>query len=75
LPFFPTGFAAVGRYALPNLVPACCRWQFSPPAGTIVDCGASVPLYGQAGGGVEVRLQKQITAAGAIPNPIVLPPL
>lgn len=50
----PNGFAAVGRYALPNLLPACTVWKIEPPGGTRLDVGTSVPLYGQAGGGAEV---------------------
>ena len=75
LPFFPTGFAAVGRYALPNLMPACYRWKLQPVAGTSLDCGASVPLYGQAGGGVEVRFRGLTKNRTPIANPVVLPPL
>ena len=37
------------------------------------ECGASVPLYGQSGGGVEVRFPTKATNRGPIPNPIVLP--
>jgi hypothetical protein len=50
LPFVPTGFSAVGRYALPSLLPSTFRWELQPPAQTPFRCGASVPLYGQAGG-------------------------
>lgn len=75
LPFFPTGFAAVGRYALPNLMPACYRWELKPPAGTSLDCGASVPLHGQAGGGVEVQFRNRTRNRGPIANPVVLSPL
>lgn len=75
LPFFPTGFAAVGRYALPNLAPACFRWELQPLAGTVVDCGASVPLYGQAGGGVEVYFRKKTKNRRPIANPTILPAL
>jgi|SRR6267154_48217 len=75
LPFLPTGFAAVGRYALPNLLPACFRWELQPTAGSAVHCGASVPLYGQAGGGVEVRFNNLTKNRGPIANPVVLPAL
>lgn len=72
-PFVPTGFAAVGRYALPDLFPACWRWELKPVAGAHLDIGASVPLYGQAGGGVEVRFRKKTSTRSAIPSPTVLP--
>src|SRR5215831_12422856 len=74
LPFVPTGFAAVGRYALPDLPPACRRYEIIPPPGHTIECGASVPLYGQAGGGVEVRFPKTFTAA-TLSGPTILPPL
>ena len=74
-PFFPTGFAAVGRYALPNLMPACFRWELQPTTGSAVHCGASVPLYGQAGGGVEVCFDMVTKNRGPIANPTVLPAL
>jgi hypothetical protein len=51
--FVPSGFAAVGRYALPN--PASARFVFQ-----IVTydhpslMGTATPNFGQAGGGVEV---------------------
>jgi hypothetical protein len=75
LPFFPTGFAAVGRYALPNLMPACYRWKLQPVPNTSLDCGTSVPLFGQAGGGVEVRFRSRTKNQGPIGSPVVLPPL
>lgn len=53
----PNGFAAIGRYALPNLLPACTVWEIVPPSGTRLAVGTSVPLYGQAGGGAEVCFQ------------------
>ena len=73
LPFVPTGFAAVGRYALPNLPPACRRYELQPPDGTLVNCGASVPLNGQSGGGVEVLFPNDFNNRGAIANPVILP--
>ena len=75
IPFIPSGFSAVGRYALPNLAPHCFRWELQPVAGTHLDCGASVPLYGQAGGGVEVRFRRLSHNRGPIANPVVLPAL
>jgi hypothetical protein len=75
LNFVPTGFAAVGRYALPDLPPACRRYEITPPTGYTLQCGASVPLYGQAGGGVEVMFPKKFKNAVTIQLPTVLPPL
>lgn len=75
LPLVPTGFAAVARYALPSLLPACFRWELQPQPGAQMDCGASVPLFGQSGGGVEVRFRNQTTNRGPIANPVVLPVL
>ena len=75
LQFVPTGFAAVGRYALPSLPPACNRYELHPPANTPMRCGASVPLYGQAGGGVEVLFHRGFQNNGPIAAPHILPPL
>ncbi|QEW22733.1 hypothetical protein LA6_004967 [Marinibacterium anthonyi] len=75
VPFVPTGFSAVGRYALPNVAPSNYRWQLRIPAGTPFRAGASVPLYGQAGGGVEVCIDADFQNVGHIANPIVLPSL
>jgi hypothetical protein len=38
-PFAVTGFAAVARFALPNLMPACFRYELQPVAGTLIECG------------------------------------
>jgi hypothetical protein len=51
--FVPSGFAAVGRYALPN--PASARFVFqivTLDRPTLM--GTATPNFGQAGGGVEV---------------------
>jgi hypothetical protein len=74
-PFVPTGFAAVGRFALPNVAPAIFRWEMRPPAGTVFRCGASVPLFGQSGGGVEAEFTGGFANVGPIANPVVLPAL
>ena len=76
LPFVPTGFVAVGRYALPDLPPTCQRYEIRPPANYTLKCGAAVPLYGQAGGGVEVMFPSKFTnLVVPIPAPTVLQPL
>jgi hypothetical protein len=74
-PFAVTGFAAVARFALPNLMPACFRYELQPVAGTLIECGASVPLYGQSGGGVEVKFTNLTNNRCAIADPIILPAL
>jgi hypothetical protein len=75
LSFVLTGFAAVGRYALPDLPPACRRYEITPPPNYTLQCGACVPLYGQAGGGVEVMFPKTFTNAVRFNPPTLLPPL
>lgn len=75
LMFVPTGFSAVGRYALPSLPPACHRYELRPPANTPMYCGASVPLFGQAGGGVEILFHRGFFNSGPIAPPVVLPAL
>ena len=75
VPFAPTGFAAVARFALPNLMPAMYRWELQPVAGTFIECGASVPLYGQSGGGVEVRFPRRTHNRCPIADPAQLPAL
>ena len=75
VPFAPSGFAAVARFALPNLMPACYRYELQPDANTDIECGASVPLYGQSGGGVEVKFVNLTHNRCAIANPVVLPAL
>lgn len=60
-PLVLNGFAAVGRYALPNLLPACTVWEIEPPSGTRVAVGIGAPL--RAGwSGAEVCFQSSQTA-------------
>lgn len=61
----PSGFSAVGRFALPSLLPAIWRREIVPPLGTTYLCGAVVPMYGQAGGGVEVKFDNGAAAGSA----------
>jgi len=56
VPFIPTGFAAVGRLALPNLSPASHHYVLEAPSSTPVAFGTVAPSFGQAGGGVEALL-------------------
>lgn len=73
--FVACGFGAVGRFALPQVAPACFRWALQPPSSTRFRCGASVPLFGQAGGGVEVEFTTGFTNVGPVPPAVVLPAL
>jgi hypothetical protein len=75
VPFAQTGFAAVARFALPNLMPACFRWELQPVADTRLECGASVPLYGQSGGGVEVKFVAKTNNRSPVADPVILPAL
>lgn len=74
-PFAVTGFQAVARFALPNLMPACFRYELQPVAGTAIECGAAVPLYGQSGGGVEVKFTNLSYNRCPIADAIKLPEL
>ena len=67
--FMPTGLSAVGRLALPSLLPARYRYKLVPPVTTPLTYGASVPLFGQSGGGVEVCFP-----SGFVFNPTTVPP-
>ncbi len=59
----PSGFAAVGRYALPNPLPN--RYMFAiATTSAPTYAGTVTPNFGQAGGGVEV-----VFGGGATPNP------
>lgn len=57
-----SGYSAVGRYALPLPLPASHLIQYELPAGTVVSVGTVAPNFGQAGGGVEVRLSANVRA-------------
>lgn len=50
-----SGLAAVGRYALPNRVPARWRFDFVVFPNCPIKYGTVNPAFGQAGGGVEVE--------------------
>lgn len=75
VPFVPTGFVAVGRFALPNNLPASFHYQIEAPVGTAVAFGTVAPAFGQAGGGVEAYFDKAVinakipsTAVSKIPD-------
>lgn len=57
-----SGFATVGRYALPIPLPASHVLRYSLPKGTTISVGTVAPMFGQAGGGVEVHLPTAQTA-------------
>ncbi len=61
----PSGFAATGRYALPN--PASARYVYIivPGAGPAIDGGTVRPANSQAGGGVEVCFTNGAPAGSA----------
>lgn len=48
-----SGFAAVGRYALPNPFPAVYAYAVRPTPGSPIRLGTVRPNFGQSGGGVE----------------------
>ena len=60
VPFVPSGFAAVGRFALPNNLPASHHYVIEAPAGIAVEFGTVTPAFGQAGGGVEAYFQSAV---------------
>lgn len=70
----PTGFAAVARNALPSLFPAVFVWKLEPDP-VRVACGAVVPMFGQAGGGVEVCFVSGGRNSKPIAKPKVIEPL
>src|ERR1700733_3709863 len=74
LDYVKSGLGAVARYALPSLLPARWPYELRPPSGTQMHYGASVPLNGQSGGGVEVMFPKKFkNSVVPIPPPHVLP--
>ena len=69
VPFVPTGFAAVGRFALPNVDPASHHYVAMAGSGTVVSFGTVAPAYGQSGGGVEAYFPSGFTNIAATPTP------
>lgn len=51
-----SGFATVGRFALPIPLPACHVIHYELPAGATINVGTVAPMFGQSGGGVEVQV-------------------
>lgn len=66
--FVPTGFTVVGRFALPNNLPASHHYVIEAPTGTSVDFGTVAPAFGQAGGGVEAYFQNAVMNAMVSPS-------
>lgn len=56
-----SGFATVSRYSLPIPLPASHVVQYELPHGTTINAGTVAPMFGQAGGGVEVQLPSSQT--------------
>lgn len=71
-PYANTGFASVGRYALPIPLPACYVFQYELPAGITIRAGTVAPAFGQAGGGVEICLtnDEKVKFMGVLVLPI-----
>jgi hypothetical protein len=69
VPYVPTGFVAVGRFALPLNLPASHHYEVEAPVGTLVHFGTVAPAFGQAGGGVEAFFPNAVTNAADPPVP------
>lgn len=63
--FIPTGFAAVGRLALPGNLPASNHYVIEAQVGTPVRFGTVAPASGQAGGGRSLLRFRRYERAGA----------
>jgi hypothetical protein len=72
-PMAPSGFAAVGRYALPNVVPSSFVHALSASSGAVIHVGTVAPAYGQSGGGVEVFFPHGVNNASPRTPPQRLP--
>jgi hypothetical protein len=67
-----TGFAVVGRYALPNPLPAIHRFEIAIAAPLPCLAGTVSPAFGQAGGGVEIELTIG-APPGSVTNRLTIP--
>lgn len=74
VPFVPTGFLAVGRFALPLVLPASHCYEITAAAGTPVDFGTVAPGFGQAGGGVEAYFASAVTNSKVPMTPVMTLP-
>lgn len=68
----PSGCAVVGRYALPNPLPAIYRFDTLTPAGFPGLAGTVAPAFGQAGGGTEIELTTG-SPPGSVIGPSTIP--
>lgn len=68
----PSGFAAVGRYALPNPMAAIYVYVIVPGSGVLIQGGTVRPAYFQSGGGVEVFFPDG-APPGSVFKPYVIP--
>jgi hypothetical protein len=67
-----TGYGNVGRYALPNLLPAIYAFDITVPNGTQGLIGTVSPAFGQSGGGVEIEWPTG-TPPGSVQGPTTIP--
>jgi len=67
-----SGLASVGRYALPIAFPPDNVLAYVLAGATLVDVGTVLPNFGEAGGGVEVKLKAPTSVIGT-PIPTLLP--
>jgi hypothetical protein len=72
-PLAPSGFSAVGRYALPNVMPASFVHLLTASSGTVIYSGTVAPAYGQSGGGVEVYFPNGVSNTAAKMPPLQIP--
>jgi len=59
--YLNTGFAAVGRLALPLSLPASYVIQYELEDDVDIEVGTVAPLFGQSGGGVEIRITDTVS--------------
>jgi hypothetical protein len=72
--FLPTGFAVVGRLALPNTQPPSNHYVIRTAKGTLVHFGTVAPAFGQSGGGVEAFFPNGATNRQSPPGPVTTIP-
>jgi hypothetical protein len=72
-PLVTSGFAAVGRYALPNVLSAFYRYQIAATKGTTVTTGTVGPAFGQSGGGVEALFVLAVSNGHSPPVVFTIP--
>jgi hypothetical protein len=70
--YLNSGFAIVGRLALPIPLPATHVVYYQINAGTTLKVGSVSPTFGQAGGGVELCIAGPVRAIQIRPN--LIPP-